>query len=177
MKRSIVTIYLALVLTALLALPATAGRPSHAGGGGGGGGSRGFSGGGGSSFSRTMPSAGRSAFPSTRGGASGHDWSAERRTAVQDRNQQQRLDRAEYLRGISERNGNTRLGETATRMEERAYAQPVPREQAHPNPYQHLAAPQGQRPPQAQQARLAPALPPQAKKLTWRERVRSWMPW
>lgn len=168
MKHHLGRICLALFSSALLAMPAHAGRPGRTPPSAG----RGFSGGSASAFSRSPPSAGRSVFPSTRTGEWGRDGSVQRRDLVRDRNQQHRLYRADQLRGISERNGNARLGETATRMEQRAVGQPVPREQAPQNAYRHIRIP-----PREEVVQNTSAPPPPPRKPSWSERVRSWLPW
>ncbi|NIL97837.1 MAG: hypothetical protein GTO62_12115 [Planctomycetales bacterium] len=168
MKRTAFSACLVLFTFWLLALPADARKPNSAPQ------SRrpSFSSAPGGSSVPSAAATRRGGISDTRSSLWGRDLSAERRETVRVRNQQQRMEQADHLRGIGERNGNTRLGETASRFEQRQVGPPAATEEVEVNPYEGIEIP-----PVDSSSEEADATSRPGRKPSWVERFRSWRPW
>ena len=115
-----------------------------------------------------------------RGDLRGKEWALDRQRAVAERNLEKRYSQAEHLRGISERNGNERLLDTADRMEQRSQTQYERRTDKINSAYRDLDIPpppdngtQGTSP----SGSLSPTTSPTTtNKSKWTDRFTGWWP-
>ncbi|NIP84311.1 MAG: hypothetical protein GTO03_01610 [Planctomycetales bacterium] len=191
MKSTLASVGLAVLASSLLAVPAHGGKgraaPPATGQGFGRAGistptaasapaaaGQGFGRAGISTPAGASPPSAQGAFPTTRSGTWGQDWAHERREFIRLRNQQRLQERADHLRGIGQRNGNSRLEDTAARFEQRLDAPPPEASGPPSNPYENLEIP----PVEPPADEVAPTADPASdRRPSWVERVRTWRPW